>query len=354
MLRFGARPVRAAIDDANITILKPLHGPEPRLEENLATFFAQLGDWQGRIVAGVARADDPAAGVFRRAAAAHPEVDAQLVIDGRRHGANAKICNLINMLGGVGGAELLVLSDSDMAAPPGYLSTVLGALSEPGVGAVSCLYRGRGDAGFWSRVAAAGVSYNFLPQLALAAVHRLSEPCMGATIALRAETLLAIGGFEAFRDVLADDHAIGAAVRGLGLRLAYPPIVLVHCHPERSLAALARRELRSNVTVKRIDPLGYLGSIVTFPVPFALLAAAMGAGGWWLVGAVIARLVLALSVDRVAGASTAPKWWLPARDILGFALYLAAFAVRAVDWRGDRLALKGGGRIASSGDFPTS
>jgi ceramide glucosyltransferase len=49
--------------------------------------------------------------------------------------------------------DVLVLSDSDMVVEPDYLSRINNALDQPGVGAVSCLYVGRGDEGLWSRSA---------------------------------------------------------------------------------------------------------------------------------------------------------------------------------------------------------
>ncbi|MFX9127584.1 hypothetical protein ABTN71_19440, partial [Acinetobacter baumannii] len=74
-------------------MLKPLHGDEPRLAENLATFRDQDWDAPIQILAGVARADDPAADIARSIG---DMVD--VVVDGRRHGANAKIGNIVNMM----------------------------------------------------------------------------------------------------------------------------------------------------------------------------------------------------------------------------------------------------------------
>ena len=158
-----------------VTLLKPLHGPEPRLAENLRSFLAQ--DWSAPIqmVAGVSDAGDPAVAAAR-------EAGATVVVGTVRHGANGKVSNLVNMMAATD-HDLLVLSDSDMAVPPRYLAAVAGALDRLGVGAVTCLYRGRGDAGGWSRMAAAGISYQFLPSVVLAVALGLARPCMGSTIA---------------------------------------------------------------------------------------------------------------------------------------------------------------------------
>jgi ceramide glucosyltransferase len=109
--------------------------------------------------------------------------------------------------------DVLVLSDSDMVVERDYLSIVTGALEQPGVGLVSCLYTGRGDAGVWSRIGAAMISFQQTPNMVFAVTHGLAQPCMGSTIALRRDTLTAIGGFERFADVLADDHAMGRRCR---------------------------------------------------------------------------------------------------------------------------------------------
>lgn len=327
-----------------VTILKPLHGAEPRLRENLASFRAQDYDGAVEIVCGVASVDDRAVAAVE---------SARLVTDGTRHGANAKVSNLINMARSGPLAPIVVLSDSDIVVGPDYLARLVEALAQPGVGAVSCLYRGRGDAGFWSRLAAGWPSYQFLPGAVFAVAFGVATPCMGSTIAFRRETLERIGGFEAFADVLADDHAIGRAVEGLGLRVAIPPMLVVHASDEASFGALWRHELRWAVTVKGITPGAYAASVIGFPFALALLGAVLAREGWSVVVAVLAaRLAVSLVVDRVSRARTMPLWLLPIRDVLSFAVFVASFFARSVDWRGARLRMAEGGRIRAASETP--
>lgn len=347
VIGFARRAPRAGAHEP-VTLLKPLHGAEPRLAENLASFLDQ--DWAApvQMVAGVADPRDPAAAIAAT-------LGATVVTDAARIGSSAKISNLANMMPAAVN-DLLVLSDSDMAVPRTYLSAVAGALAEPGVGVVTCCYRGRGDAGGWSVLAAAGLSYQFLPATLLARALGLAHPCMGSTIAMRRATLERIGGFAAFADRLADDYDIGAAVRALGLRIAMPPLLPVHGCQERSLAALWRHELRWAVTVRLVDPLGNLGMIVTYPVPIALglAAAAPRAGAVLLLLAIAARLALKRAVDRTAGAVTAPAWMLPLRDCLSLAVYCVALFTRSVDWRGQRLAVSRSGQLAARPEYPVT
>jgi ceramide glucosyltransferase len=329
-----------------VTLLKPLHGPEPRLAANLATFFAQ--DWPAEIemVAGVSREDDPAA-------EAASTVGATLVVDPTRHGANGKVSNLINMMRAAR-HDLLVLSDSDMSVSSAYLRILAGALAKPGVGAVSCLYRGRSEAGGWSVLAAAGISYQFLPSVAMGVALGLAKPCMGSTIALRRATLDAIGGFERVADKLADDYEIGAAVRALGFTVAVPPMIVTHGCDETSFSAIWRHERRWAITVRRIDPAGNLGQSVTHPFAWALLTLPFAPlpGLALMLAALGSRLVLKGTVDRAVGASSAPFWMIPFRDCVSFATYLGAFVARNVDWRGEKLTMLDKGRVSAERSSP--
>ncbi len=333
---------------AGVTILKPLYGAEPHLTDNLATFLDQHHDGPVQLLCGIGSADDAAIRAVEALKAAHPGATIDLVVDATRHGSNAKIGNLVNMLPHARHA-VLVLSDSDMAVPPDYLGRLLAAMETPGVGAVTCLYRGRGDAGFWSRIAAAGPSWQFLAGLSVGIAGGLAQPCMGSTIALRRDTLTAIGGFAAFSDILADDHAIGQAVGALGQRIAVPPLLLIHAHDDPGLRAVWRHELRWAATVRGVAPLGYVGSIVTYPLPLALLGAIPHpvAGLGIALAVLAARLAFAIRVDARAGAPTAPYWLLPARDILSFAVFLVSFFVRSVDWRGATLRMASNGAIVA-------
>ena len=234
--QFRAAP-QLARTNAGVTLLKPLHGAEPKLAENLGTFLdSGLNSGHSgpvQMVCGVASADDPAVKLVENLRAMRPAADIKLVTDPRRHGSNAKISNLINMMEAAR-HDILVLSDSDMAVGPEYLPVLLAALDQPRVGAVTCLYRGRGLAGLWSQLSASTISHVALPDMVVGHVTGIESPCMGSTIALRRETLERIGGFERFADVLADDNAMGAAVRDLGLRVDIPPMLLVHTGAESS------------------------------------------------------------------------------------------------------------------------
>lgn len=350
VIRYFAAPGDIAVGNEAVTLLKPLHGAEPRLAENLASFLDTAHAGPVQMVCGVADPGDSALAAAQALVRAHPGRDIALSTGPVAPAGNAKVGNLIAMMTHAR-HDILILSDSDMAVGRDYLPRVLGALAQPGIGAVSCLYAGRGDAGFWSTVNAAIISWSGAPKVVMSIVTGIARPCMGSTIALRRDTLARIGGFEAFGAVLADDYAIGEAVAGLGLRVRVPPMLLTHACAETSLGEVWRQHLRWAVTIRGVAPLRHLGSGIVYAVPLALLAVpfAPAAGLAALAFALAARLTVAMRIDREAGRRTAPLWLLPLADCIEFAVFLASLAARTIDWRGRRLTMDGKGRIAAPG-----
>ena len=123
-----------------VTILKPLHGDEPLLEQALSTVCAQdYPTWQ--VVFGVQDPADTALPVIRRLQARYPDCDIAVVVDPTPHGPNRKVANLINMLPAAK-HDVLVIADSDVHAAPDWLQRLVAALNLQGVGLATTVYTG--------------------------------------------------------------------------------------------------------------------------------------------------------------------------------------------------------------------
>jgi ceramide glucosyltransferase len=350
--RFMRDETKSAAPAPNVTILKPLHQCEPDLARNLETFFTQ--DYSGavQIVFGVHDENDPALRIVQALQAKYPKADTAIVADAALYGANAKVSNLINMLPRAR-HDTLILSDSDIAVRPHWLTQVTDALSRPGVGIVTCLYTGepaRDGHKLWSGLAAMGTSYTFLPNAVLGASLGLAAPCFGSTIALRRETLDEVGGFAAFADQLADDYEIGRAVRAKGYTLAIPAMGVGHTAAENTARDLFRHELRWTRTIRLVNPAGHLGSIVTHGFAFALMGAA-GLGFNPISLAILAvtlatRLFLKSRIDGLFGTYAGPYWLMPVRDLLSFVLFLASLRGETVHWRGTHFEVEPSGAMS--------
>lgn len=354
VLRFAARQQVHGATAPPVSVLKPLCGEDPGLLENLESLCRQdYPRWQ--IVFGVQDPRDPAIAIVERIIERFPRADLSLVSDGAARAGNLKVANLQNMLPAAR-HPLLVIADSDMRVTPSYLAEVTAPLADPSIGLVTCLYRGIAVGGFWSRLACLHINQGFLPQAVFAAALGSQTGCFGATIALRRETLDAIGGLEAIADALADDHALGLAVRRLGRRVLLSPLIVDNIIDEPSLGALFRHELRWARTIRLITPMGFAGSVVTQPVALAVLA--LLTGGWpmaaWasLAVALLCRVLTIRRIDRALRLPPTPLWLIPVRDLLSFTVFVASFFARKVAWRDRTFRLGPKGRLILDGDRP--
>lgn len=347
-----------------VSVLKALCGAEPGLYEQLRSFCHQsYAAFQ--LIFGVQDAADPALQIVQRLREEHPDLDMAVVIDPALHGCNRKISNLINMLPHARHA-LLVMADSDITVPPDYLARVLAPLADPGVGLVTCAYFGRPAAepleaaasrtahptepaptsapGLASRLGAMFINDWFMPSVLLAARFGGRSFVSGATIAMRAEVLAAVGGLRRLADQLADDYRLGELVRQHGLRIVLSDITVLTTVSERDLGTLCRHELRWLRTIQSAQLLGYLCCFPSFALPTALVGAALAqfrvVAATLLVITAAARLVLHYFAAR---GSFRRRWrdvaLLPLRDALLAVLWIWSFRRREIVWREQRFGI---------------
>lgn len=339
--RFLARHPSATTALAHVTVLKPLHGDEPLLEAALGSLCAQNYP-RFQIVFGVQDPNDAALAVVARLRVRFPDCDISLVVDATPHGANRKVANLINMFPAAR-HDILVIADSDVHAAPDYLARLVAGLEAPGVGLVTTLYTGRpAHTALATMLGSSWINHDFLPSVLVArALGR--QDCLGATMALRRETLARIGGLAALSNHLADDNILGRLVRAQGMAVLLADTVPATTVAEVSLGALFRHELRWARTIRTLEPAGFAASVLQYRLAWALLVVA-AAPGWpalgffaviWAGAALAAWGTERSLAPRVKGlAITTPLWLLPLRDLMSVAVWAASHAGTRVEWRG--------------------
>ncbi|MGO9327273.1 MAG: bacteriohopanetetrol glucosamine biosynthesis glycosyltransferase HpnI [Steroidobacteraceae bacterium] len=335
-----------------VTVLKPLHGVEPGLPARLAAFCRQESNAPVQVLCGAQDHASPAVAAVRGLKADFPDAAIELAIDPRSHGVNRKVSNLINLMPRAR-HDTLVLSDSDIVVGPGYLRALTALLGSPRVGAVTCLYHGISGEGLWTRLSALAINSQFLPQAVTAVSLGLAKPCCGATIALRRSTLDRIGGFVAFADVLADDHAIGLAVRSAGYDVVTAPFLVGHRCFESSFRQLLLHQIRIARTIRSIDPIAYAGTIVTHPWPLALISLLSGRPAAVLVAlaVLVSRVMLCRCVEWRFGLPRQNYWLILLQDVIAFAVYVASFFGATVHWRGADYRVTAAGTLIEGQDL---
>ncbi|MGH7155392.1 MAG: bacteriohopanetetrol glucosamine biosynthesis glycosyltransferase HpnI, partial [Acetobacteraceae bacterium] len=330
-------------------VLKPLYGDEPLLEQALESLCRQRYE-EFQIVFGVQDFADPAAAVVRRLQSRFPVRDIALVIDPTQHGPNRKVGNLINMLPAAR-HDVLVIADSDLHVAPDYLDRLVAALEPPGTGLATTLYAGLPFASLLSaQLGATQITHGFLPGALLGrAMGR--QDCLGATMALRRDTLARIGGFPALVNHLADDNVLGQLVQGLALAVRLADTVPLTTVPEPTLAALFRHELRWARTIRTLVPARFAASALQYPIFWAIIAVILAPLALWswvlLAMAWIVRAASAWGINHAlaprlpARLPTPSVWLLPLRELISIAVMIVSYAGLRVEWRGHILRASG-------------
>jgi ceramide glucosyltransferase len=329
-----------------VTVLKPLHGDEPLLEQALESVCRQ--DYPlFQVVSGVQDTCDTALPVVQRLRERYRECDIAIVVDPAVHGPNRKIGNLINMLPAAK-HDILVISDADVHVATDWLRRLVAALEQPGAGVVTTVYTGIAaptGRGRWCVLGAMQINHYFLPGALLArAMGR--QDCLGATMLLNRDTLERIGGLRVLVDHLADDNVLGRMVQGLGMKVVLADTVPSTTVPEATLRALWRHELRWARTIRALEPVQFAASVLQYPLVWAAFAIPLAAAApWSLAWFALTWAIRALTVrgaDQSLGlANRTTLWLLPLRELMSVAVMVASYAGRRVDWRGHTLQAEG-------------
>jgi ceramide glucosyltransferase len=331
-----------------VSVLKPVHGLEARLKENIESFFLQ--DYpEFEILFAADQADDAALEVVREVCARYPRIRTRILVTGTPW--PNPVVYAFHCMAEAAAHEILVTTDSDVEVAPRYLREIVPPLLDRRVGMVTCLYRGKNAAGFFSGLTAIGMSVEMTAGVLVAKLLEGMKFGLGPTTVVSKDSLASIGGYAALKDYIAYDFAIGNLIEKAGYRVVLSSYIVDHVVNQKSFRQMWQNQLRWAQTTRYSRPKGHFGSGLIFAMPYGLLGfLAAGSLGHWGLGAI---LLGAAILNRLAEA------WLvgwtvvrdprilrspglyPLRDLLGFAVWFASYLNLRYVWRDSRFELKG-------------
>ena len=331
-----------------ISVLKPLHGVDEGLDDNLRSFFQQdYADYE--LLFAVHQADDSAVAVLERVRAEFSErPPSRLIVTGEPPGPNAKAFSLARMVAEAR-AEILVMSDSDVRVTPRFLQRVAAEFQDPRVGVTTCPYRAVAGKSLWSQLEAVGMNTEFLGGVLVARMLEGMKFALGPTLAARRDVLERMGGFEYLKDFLAEDFVLGKRAAELGFEVLLSSCVVEHRIGSQPAGANLRHRLRWARSTRRSRPAGYWGQVFTNPLPLALLLVACVPKAWPLLA--LALVFRAATAWAVAGwvlhdpLTRRRSWLVPVQDVLSFLVWITGFFGNTVQWRGRKLEVLRDGRF---------
>lgn len=336
-----------------VSLLKPVHGLEPKLRENVESFFQQRYP-RYEVLFAADTEDDDALPVVREVCARYPHIPSRILVNGRPPWPNPPAFSF-HCMAKVAAYDILVTSDSDVHVEDDYLREVVPPLLDPEVGMLTCVYRGANAGGFWSALDAMGMSVEMTAGVVVANLLEGMRFGLGPTIVVRKDALEKIGGYQVLGEYFSNDFVIGNLISKAGYRVVLSRHIINHVVPPMTFRRMWERQVRWARGTRWSRPKGHLGTGFIFAMPYGILGfSAAGAMGHWWIGvtllgtAVLNRVIEAWVIgwgvvqDPVAHKS---PWLNLLRDLVGFFVWCASYLSKRSVWRESRYELVEGGRI---------
>lgn len=354
-----------SIDLPPLTVIRPVRGLDPGLEENARSALRMRYPAELETIFVLDDESDPALPVLRRVIAAMG-ASARIVLSGKPPtGRTGKLHAMIHGLAAARASTPLVcFADSDTRPDPGVIAGLASIVAcSRDVGAAFARVIGTrpprtvGDVGY-----ALLLDALYGPQAALASrgPRRALPFVMGQTMVLRRSALDACGGLEGSEGELVDDMHIGARLAAAGYRnvISRSPVAIVQ--EGLSFSELRGIALRWMVFARTGIPFWpfnlptiawlalYVGALAGAAVSIALGDPAALAG--FVATCVTVVLLLEVLRTQQGGAALPVRlWWAPfvCLALIPYWFVRARFA-RTIVWRGRTYSLDRAGRLGTA------
>lgn len=342
-----------------VSILKPLHGAPAHLEECLEDYF-KLDYPEYELLFCARREDDAGLAIARQLAVRYPKIPVRILTSGEPPWMNAR-CYSMHLLAAAARYELLVATDADVPAGPEYLRAMVAPFRDPAVGAATCVYFGNPiDGGFGEQLEGLGMSVEMTSGVLVAGMLEGVRFTLGPSTAVRKAVLEKIGGFARLSSYAADDYMLGYLVAEAGSIVVLSDQVIDHLILRSGFWKSIAHQLSWMRSTRFSRPMGHLGTVLTFSVPFGLLGLAAGLLlGRPLLGLALLGFTLALKTVHsmiVGGLVVRSRpavlfgFLYPLRDLIGFLLWASSYSSNKLQWHGRVFELEPGGTMRLPGD----
>jgi ceramide glucosyltransferase len=325
----------------SFSVLKPMAGLDDDLEENLASHLALEYPGEFELILGIRSERDAAYPVAKAFAEQHPD-RVRLVLQEGEPGLNPKVNQLITLTRHAR-HEVIALTDANVRVPRHWLVEHARYLAREGVGLTSNAFFGTGEASLGSALDNLTLASFALPNLATGDVLLRLSQIVSKSIAIKREALEAVGGWAAFKDLLAEDQRLGSALRKAGYKTAICRTPVENVQRTQGFSHFWGRSCRwAMMRFRVVVPGVYLEPLLNPTVLSTLLLLAAPGERWaWLAWGA-SMLWSAAFTQAVAVMGRPPfalRWLLlvPLRDYLLFAAWVRGRFMRTVDWRGNVL-----------------
>jgi len=354
----GDPPSGSSSASPPVSILKPLRGLDDNLFDNLESFCTQ--DYpEYEVLFSLQDHNDPAYKVARKVQDKYPDRNITIVVERCNVGLNPKVNNLIPAYRRARHPYILI-SDSNVMVGRDYLREIMRHTQVPAVGLVSNVIRGVGGGSLGALFENLHLnsfivgSVSFLDRF-------LSMPCViGKSMLMKKDDLEALGGFAAFKDILAEDFIIGREMNRAGKKVVLSNYLINNVNEHWGISRFLNRHTRWGKLRWKIGGFKYFSELLVNPVFVAVLPVVVsGPSRLTLSFAALISLVkvlgdsilgrtLASGSERDAWDKRSPLVYFlaPIKDIIIGIVWFVPLISSSVVWRGNRYLIGKDSRLA--------
>lgn len=338
--RGGTRPSCPASSLPPISVLKPLKGLDDNLFDNLDSFCRQSYPAY-EIIFSLQDYNDPAYKIARMIKDRHADKDIRIIIETCSRGMNPKVNNLIPAYR-ASKYDAILISDSNVLVGPDYLRSIGSRLTDPSVGLVTSLIRGTGGVTLGSLFENLHLN-SFIVGSVCFLDRFLKMPCViGKSMLMRKADLEAIGGFDAVKNVLAEDFIIGRRMHESGRRVVVDNHMINNVNQYWGVRRFLNRHTRWAKLRWKIGGPRYLSELLANPVLLACLPLAWTGPTGPALTLALGAAALKIAGDHHLGVRTgaalpaAAYLLVPVKDLIIGILWFVPFLSDTVLWRNNR------------------
>jgi ceramide glucosyltransferase len=329
-----------------ISCLKPIKGLDEDAYENYASFCRQ--DYPQYEILFCVDKDDPALPVLEQLARDFPNRNIRLIYGSGRNAINDKVGRLVRLVDEAK-YDLLVITDGDIRVTPDYLRTVAHPFRDPKVGGATTLYASTAEKKFIEELQSIGMISDFFAGILVAWQLDGVKFMFGQTIVMTRQANTAFGTYRVNENKPADDLLAGRMVAEQGYEVKLLPYVVQTVADFNSMRELLLKRTRWMTVMRLMRPWGHLGLILTWGLPWSLVAITvhptLAAAGAFLGAYAILRIAMALLIGVygmkqkgiVGKLPLIPVW-----DLIAFGIWLASFTRNTIRWRGVDYTIRDG------------
>lgn len=323
-----------------ISIIKPMKGLDDNLFDNLESFCCQNYPIY-EIIFTLQDYNDPAYKVAKKVKDKYPDVDISIVVEKCDDGLNPKVKNLITGYR-ASKHQYILISDSNVMVRNDYLRSIVEEIKSPQVALVSNVIRGTRE-----RTLGSIMENLHLNSFILGSVcfldRFLKMPCViGKSMLVRKDDLKSIGGFEAVKDILAEDYIIGNKLHRMGKRVVLSNYLIDNVNENWDIKKFINRHTRWGKLRFKLAGAKYFVELLCNPVFISIMPLIL-----WDISVFTLFLTISTMFFKVGGdfyigrlikSHTNPFLYLlsPFKDILIGLIWFIPLFDNKIDWRGNK------------------